>query len=309
MCKFNSPGLQISEPSKMDLWKNHTSATEFILSGFSSYSDVQGTLFMAFLVVYVFTLLGNLGMIILIRKDSQLHLPMYFFISNLSFIDLCCSSNITPNMLVNCLAERKVISYSGCVTQLCLFAAFVTIECYLLAIMAYDRYLAVCNPLLYPTIMSQHLCLELIIGSYVAGILNSTLQTFSVFRLSFCSSNVIHHFFCDIPKLLKLSCSSTFLSEILSSFFSVVVTMSTIVPILASYILILSSILKIQSLDGRFKAFSTCASHLTAVSLFYGTGIFVYVQPMLNSAVDTDQGSSNGHVYHQETISMIYIPP
>uniref|UniRef100_A0A6I8N7L3 Olfactory receptor n=1 Tax=Ornithorhynchus anatinus TaxID=9258 RepID=A0A6I8N7L3_ORNAN len=264
--------------------------TEFILSGFSSYSDVQGTLFMAFLVVYVFTLLGNLGMIILIRKDSQLHLPMYFFISNLSFIDLCCSSNITPNMLVNCLAERKVISYSaGCAGQLFFFAGFASTESFLLAAMAYDRYVAICNPLLYETVISRRVCAGLVAGSYLAGFANATLLTSCTFQLTFCGPNVIHHYFCNVLPLLQLSCSDTRINEILLSTGAGLIQISTVMTLLSSYLRILIAILKIRSPEGRRKAFSTCSSHLVAVAIFYGTTFFIYLRPDSSSSLDEDR--------------------
>nr|XP_034963577.1 olfactory receptor 1009-like [Zootoca vivipara] len=270
----------------MDKQNNHSRVTEFILLGFTDDPKVQIALFLLFLAIYVITVAGSLSLIVLIRTYSHLHTPMYFFLCHLSFTDLCYTSAIAPKMLVSYLVGDKTISYAGCAAQLCSFAAFVSTECFLLAVMAFDRYMAICNPLLYSAVMSQRVCSCLVAGSYAAGFANSALQTVCIFRLSYCGHNIIKHFFCDIPKLLVLSCSETFLSESLSVFASGAVAMTSLSAIIISYFCILSAILKIHSIKGRHKAFSTCASHLTSVALLYGTGTFMYIHPNLKSGLD-----------------------
>lgn len=272
----------------MDQQNNYTMVTEFILLGFTDEPNLQMVLFFLFLTIYLFTMAGSLGLIVLIRIDSHFHTPMYFFLLHLSFTDLCYVSVIAPKMLVNFLVDHKSISYTGCVVQLCLLTAFGTNECFILAVMAIDRYMAICYPLLYSVFMSQELCNCLIAGSYAAGIANAVLQTVCIFRLSYCRCNILKHFFCDIPKLLQLSCSESHLSEYLSVFASGIVVVISISAIIISYLCILSAILKINSMEGKHKAFSTCASHLTSVALFYGTGTFTYVHPNHKSGQDTD---------------------
>ncbi|CAM5118344.1 unnamed protein product, partial [Eretmochelys imbricata] len=193
---------------------NHSEVTEFILSGLTDRPELQVPLFVVFLLTYGITLVGNGGMILLITIDPRLHTPMYFFLSNLSFCDLCYSSVIFPKMLLNFFAERKSISYTACAVQMYLFVTFADVGCLLLAVMAYDRYVAICNPLLYTVTMSRQLCKELVAGVYAVGFVDSMIYTCCTFRLSFCSSNIINHFFCDIPALLALSCSDTRINEI-----------------------------------------------------------------------------------------------
>uniref|UniRef100_A0A8D0HPH0 Olfactory receptor n=1 Tax=Sphenodon punctatus TaxID=8508 RepID=A0A8D0HPH0_SPHPU len=258
---------------------NCSSVTEFILSGFMDSPKLQAPLFTLFLVIYAITLLGNLGMIMLIRISSRLHTPMYFFLSNLSFLDVCYSSSITPRLLLDLLAKRKVISFAGCITQLYFYAAFGTTEAFLLAMMAYDRYVAICNPLLYSVTMSQRTCAHLVAASYVVGILNSTIHTGTMFQLSFCGPKVINHFYCEIPPLLLLSCSDTKINEIVMFTFVGFCAITSSITILISYAYILTTILRIHSAEGRYKAFSTCASHLTTVTLFYGSASFMYFRP------------------------------
>lgn len=272
----------------MDQQNNHSWVTEFVLQGFTDDPKLQVILFPLFLVIYVTTVVGSLSLIVLIRIDSRLRTPMYFFLCHLSLTDLCYTSAITPKMLVNLLVDQKTISYAGCAAQLCSFSAFVSAECFLLAVMAFDRYMAICNPLLYAAIMSQRVCTSLVVGSYVAGFANSALQTVCLFRLSYCGHNLVKHFFCDIPKLLRLSCSDTFFSESLSVLSSGVVATTSVSAILISYGCILSAVLKTHSVKGRRKAFSTCAAHLTSVALLYGTGTFVYLRPFLKSGLDTN---------------------
>ncbi|XP_013927178.1 PREDICTED: olfactory receptor 1019-like [Thamnophis sirtalis] len=271
---------------------NGSAFTEFILQGLTDNPKMQLVLFTVFLLIYIITVLGNVGMILLICTKPQLHKPMYYFLGNLSFVDLCCASTIAPKMLVDLLNERKRISYNGCVTQLFVFAILADAECLLLAVMAYDRYVAICNPLLYPTVMSKKACQQMITLAYFTGLLDSMIQTSCTFQLSFCGSNVINHFFCDEPPLLMLSCSDTYISEILLFTFVGFVEASSIGMILVSYVYILTTILRMRSAEGRHKAFSTCASHLTTVGIYHGTILFMYFQPNSSYSMDQDKWAS-----------------
>ncbi|XP_062972942.1 olfactory receptor 5AS1-like [Elgaria multicarinata webbii] len=273
---------------EMDEW-NYTTVTEFILLGFTDHQDIKAILFVLFLAIYVATLVGNISIIILIGISPTLHNPMYFFLNNLAFLDLSYSSAITPKMLVNFLAERKTISFTGCIAQMYLFASFADAECLVLAAMAYDRYMAICNPLLYPVLMSHKVCICLVTGSYLTGSISSLVHTCLIFRLSFCGSNAINHFFCDIPPLLALSCSNTHTNEILLFTLCGFIQTTTFLFILISYACILCTILRIPSAEGRHKAFSTCTSHLTAVVLYYSTLLFMYLRPSSSYALDTDK--------------------
>ncbi|KAM7163286.1 olfactory receptor 5W2-like [Macrochelys suwanniensis] len=271
---------------------NHSEATEFILSGLTDRPELQVPLFGVFLLIYGITLVGNGGMILLIMIDPRLHTPMYFFLSNLSFCDLCFSSIISPKMLLNFLAERKSISYTACAVQLYLCIIFADVVCLLLAVMAYDRYVAICNPLLYTVTMSRQLCKQLVAGAYAVGLVDSMIHTWLTFRLSFCSSNIINHFFCDIPPLLVLSCSDTRINEIVIFAFTCCIQVICFVPVILSYVYIISTILQIRSAEGRRKAFSTCSFHLTAVVLFYGIQLFMYLRPPSSDSMDTDKVAS-----------------
>ncbi|XP_067406679.1 olfactory receptor 5J3-like [Emydura macquarii macquarii] len=281
---------------------NHTTVTEFILSGLMDYPELQVPLFVAFLIIYFVTIMGNLGMVMLIRINSQLHTPMYFFLSNLSLVDFCYSSSITPKMLVNILSGRKVMPYAQCVAQFSFFATFVGSECFLLAAMAYDRYVAICSPLLYRVVMSRRVCILLVTVSYIGGVINSLVHKGSLLSLSFCGPNIINHFFCDIPPLLKLSCSDTHTSEFLLFTFSGIIAIFTILTIIISYLLILSAILQIHSTEGRHKVFSTCTSHLTAVSLLYGSLTFIYIQPSSRYSLEQEKVVS---VFYTMVIPML----
>ncbi|XP_030417669.1 olfactory receptor 1052-like isoform X2 [Gopherus evgoodei] len=241
-------------------------------------------------------------MILVIQINPQLHTPMYFFLSNLSFLDTCYSSTIAPNMLVNFLVEHKAISYSGCIMQYCFFAVFATTEIFLLAAMAYDRYVAICNPLLYTVTMTKKVCLLLVIGSYFWGFVNSLIHTSGLLRLSFCDSNIINHFFCDLTPLLKLSCSNIHMNVMLVFIFGSLFEISTFLIIIVSYILIIVAVLRIHSAEGRHKAFSTCASHLTAVAIFHGTILFMYFRPSSSYSLDTDKMAS---VFYTVMIPML----
>ncbi|KYO28117.1 olfactory receptor-like protein COR8 [Alligator mississippiensis] len=270
---------------------NHSVVTHFILLGLTDRPEMQIPLFVVFLVVYIFTVVGNLGMIALVWIDPQLHTPMYFFLSNLSVVDLCYSSVFAPRMLLN-LVESKTISYSACIFQHFSFVVFVTTEGFLLAAMAYDRYVAICNPLLYTVVMSRRVCIQLVVGSYIGGLINSLTHTCGLLRLSFCGPNVINHYFCDTNPLLKLTCSNDHINEILLVTFSGVIAMSTLLIVVISYMYILFSILRIHSNEGKRKAFSTCASHLTAVTMFYGPVSLSHVQPSSSYSLEQEKVSA-----------------
>nr|XP_034350543.1 olfactory receptor 1030 [Arvicanthis niloticus] len=265
-------------PKKM-VRGNYSMVTEFILLGLTDRPELQPLLFVLFLVIYLITVGGNLGMMVLIRIDSRLHTPMYFFLASLSCLDLCYSTNVTPKMLVNFLSEKKSISYAACLVQCYFFIAMVITEYYMLAVMAYDRYMAICNPLLYSSKMSKGACVRLIAGPYIYGFLSGLMETMWTYRLTFCGSNIINHFYCADPPLIRLSCSDTFIKE--TSMFVVAGfnLSNSLLIILISYLFILIAILRMRSAEGRRKAFSTCGSHLVAVTVFYGTLFGMYFRP------------------------------
>nr|XP_012605312.1 putative olfactory receptor 5AK3 [Microcebus murinus] len=271
---------------------NGTEVTGFILLGFVGQHKYWHILFMVFLVIYVATLVGNIGMMLLIRTDSSLHTPMYFFLQHLAFVDLCYTSAITPKMLKNFIGTKQSISFIGCMVQLLVYGTFATTDCYLLAAMAVDRYVAICNPLRYPVIMSQRLCIQLLVGSYVIGFLNASVNTGFTFSLNFCKSNTINHFFCDEPPILALSCSSINFNILLLSVFVGWNLMCTVMVVIFSYIYILAAVLRISSAVGRKKAFSTCASHLTAVTIFYGTLSYMYLHPHTDESQEQEKVAS-----------------
>ncbi|XP_015267886.1 PREDICTED: olfactory receptor 1019-like isoform X2 [Gekko japonicus] len=271
---------------------NHSTVTEFIFLGFTDNSRLEMALFVVFFFIYLANVVGNVGMIFLIIIDEQLHTPMYFFLCHLSLVDLGYSTAIAPRMLADFLRQHKVISFSSCATQFAFFVGFVDAECYVLAAMAYDRYVAICRPLHYTTVMSKQVCLVLVIGSYVIGLISLVSHTSLTFSLNFCGSNIINHFFCEIPPLLALSCSDTYVNEILLFSLCGFIEFSTILIILISYIFIFVAILRIRSAEGRRKAFSTCASHLTGVTLFYGTVMFMYLRPTSSYSLDQDKWAS-----------------
>ncbi|XP_074741255.1 olfactory receptor 5AR1-like [Strix uralensis] len=268
---------------------NHSSVTEFVLLGFT---DLQELLFVIFLLIYITTLVGNMGMIVLIKTNSQLHVPMYFFLSHLSFLDVCYSSSISPKLLLGFLAERNIISFNGCITQFFFFAIFGTTEAILLAVMAYDRFVAICEPLHYLAAMSHGVGVQLVVGSYAAGILNALVHTSTLLRLSFCGPNLINHFYCDIPPLLLLSCSDTWLNKVvMASCIGFIITTS-VLAIGISYTCILFTTWSIRSVEGRHKAFSTCSSHLMAVALFYGSAAFLYFHSFSRHVEDQGKTAS-----------------
>ncbi|XP_048200088.1 olfactory receptor 12-like [Perognathus longimembris pacificus] len=254
-------------------------AWEFVLEGFRGGVETQALLFTVFLALYLVTVLGNLTMIVVITLDARLHSPMYFFLKNLSFLDLCYSSVIAPNALSNFFSSSKLISFAGCATQLFFFSLLATTEAFLLAVMAYDRFVAICSPLQYPVVMGPETCARLVLSTYCGGCLNSIVQTSLTFRLPFCRSNRIDHFFCDVPPLLQLACANTALNELLLFGLCGFIIVSTTLAVLVSYGYIVGTILRMRSGSGRHKVFSTCGSHMTAVSLFYGTVFVMYAQP------------------------------
>ncbi|XP_075823708.1 olfactory receptor 8G50-like [Microtus pennsylvanicus] len=269
---------------------NQSSLTEFILDGLTDIPELQLPLFLIFLGVYLVTVVGNLGMIILIVFSSQLHTPMYYLLSSLSFIDCCQSTVVTPKMLVNFVTEKNVISYQECMAQFYFFCVFGVADCYMLAVMAYDRYVAISNPLLYNVTMSYQVCLWMIAGVFGMGFLSSTAYAIFMIRLLFCKANIIRHYFCDYFPLLELSCSSTFINEVL-------------LWSLGSFnIFIIVSILNIHSTGGRLKAFSTCSSHILAVAIFYGSTAFMYLQPPSVSSLGQSKLSS---VFYTNVVPML----
>ncbi|KAM8814003.1 olfactory receptor 5AR1-like [Rhynchonycteris naso] len=282
--------------------ENCTVFTDFILLGLSGRQDVQQGLFVLFLLVYGITVIANLGMILLINLDPRLHTPMYYFLSNLSFCDVCYSSTVSPRMLADFLSEQKRIPYNLCFVQMFFFGFFAAVECVMLSVMAYDRYVAICNPLSYTVVMSRRLCTQLVVIAYIAGLLDMTIFTSFTFPISLCNSNVINHFFCDIPPLLALSSLDTTISEIALTISCSCVVGSSIVTVLLSYSYIITTILRMNSAEGRHKAFSTCASHLTAVAIFYGTLLSMYFRPNSSYSMDTDKMAS---VFYTIVIPML----
>ncbi|XP_059567140.1 olfactory receptor 5B3-like [Myotis daubentonii] len=282
--------------------ENNTEVTEFILLGLTNVPELQVPLFIMFTVIYLISVVGNLGIIILILVDFRLHIPMYFFLSNLSLVDFCSSTAVTPKVMAGFLVGDKVISYNACAAQMFFFVAFATLENFLLASMAYDRYVAVCKPLHYTITMTPGVCACLAIGSYVYSFLTASVHTINTFSLSFCMSNLVHHFFCDIPAVMALSCSDRHISEQILVFVASFNILSALLVILISYLFIFVTILMMHSSLGYQKALSTCASHLTAVSIFYGTVIFMYIQPSSSHSMDTDKVAS---VFYTMVIPML----
>ncbi|EPQ06347.1 Olfactory receptor 7A10 [Myotis brandtii] len=267
---------------------NGTQISEFLLLGLSQARELQALIFGLFLSMYVITVFGNLLIILAISSDSHLHTPMYFFLSNLSLVDICFTSTTIPKMLVNIQTQNKVITYEGCITQMYFYTLFVVLDNFILTVMAYDRFVAICHPLHYMVIMNPRLCGLLVLVSWIMSILNSLLESLMVLCLSFCSDLEIPHFFCELNQVIKLACSDTFLNNIMLYFLLVLLGGGPLVGILYSYSKIVSCICAIPSAQGKYKAFSTCASHLSVVSLFYGTCLGVY----LSSAATQNAHSS-----------------
>nr|XP_048278867.1 olfactory receptor 5AC1-like [Myodes glareolus] len=256
---------------------NRTLLTKFVLRGITDRPELQVPLFLVFFFIYIITMVGNLGLIFLICKDSHLHTPMYLFLGNLAFSDACTSSSVTPKMLMKFLNKNDMISLGECFSQFYFFCSSATAECYLLVAMAYDRYVAICNPLHYVVVISKRLCVQFISVSYLIGLLHALLYVGMLFRLTFCRSNIIDHFFCDLTPLYTISCTDPFINALLLFIFAVFIQVSTFMSIIVSYIRVLFAILKTKTKKGRSKAFSTCSAHLVSVSLFYGTLFVIYV--------------------------------
>ena len=265
---------------------NYTTVTEFIILGLVENTTVCAILFIVFLGIYLVTLMGNISIIMLFRSSPQLHTPMYLFLCHLAFVDIGYSSSVTPIMIVSFLEVKTTIPVAGCIAQLGSDVIFGTAECFLLAAMAYDRYVAICSPLLYSTHMSPRVCVILLIASYLGGCVNASSFIGCLLSLTFCGPNKINHFFCDLPPLVKLSCTHVYVAEISPAISAGSIIVITLFTIIVSYLHILHSILKMRSTEGRSKAFSTCTSHLTAVTLFYGTVTFVYVIPKSSYSPD-----------------------
>uniref|UniRef100_A0A8C6MY72 Olfactory receptor n=1 Tax=Mus spicilegus TaxID=10103 RepID=A0A8C6MY72_MUSSI len=269
--------------------RNSTLMTEFVLRGITDRPELQVPLFLVFFFIYVTTIVGNLGLIFLIWKDPHLHTPMYLFLGNLAFADACTSSSVTPKMLMKFLNKNDIISRGECFAQFYFFCFSATTEIFLLVAMAYDRYVAICNPLLYLVVMSKRLCTVLISLSYIIGVLNPIVHVGLLFRLTFCKSNVIDHFYCEIMPLYAISCTDPSLNELVAFIFASSIQISTSVTIIVSYARVLFAVLNMKSERGRRKAFFTCSAHLLSVSLFYGTLLFMYVSPGSGSGKQKDK--------------------
>uniref|UniRef100_A0A8D0YDZ1 Olfactory receptor n=1 Tax=Sus scrofa TaxID=9823 RepID=A0A8D0YDZ1_PIG len=269
--------------------ENHSFVAEFVFLGLSQDVQTQRLLFTLFLTIYLLTVLGNLLIIILIFLDPRLHTPMYFFLRNLSFADLCFSTSVVPQVLVHFLVKRKTISFSGCMAQIMVFLLVGCAECALLAVMSYDRYVAVCKPLRYAAVMTRQACLQLAVGSWASGALVSLVDTTFTFQLPYQGRNVVNHYFCEPPALLKLASADTHEAETAIAAMGVAILLAPVSLILVSYGNIISTVVQMPSGAGRLKAFSTCGSHLTVVVLFYGSGIFAYMRPNARTTKEQDK--------------------
>ncbi|XP_069326084.1 olfactory receptor 8K5-like [Eulemur rufifrons] len=282
--------------------RNLTALTVFILTGVTRWPELQLPLFGVFFIIYMITVVGNLGMIILTKLDSRLHIPMYFFIRHLAFVDLGNSTVICPKMLANFMVDQNTISYSACGTQMAFFIVFIVSELFILSAMAYDRYVAICSPLLYNVTMSPRLCHMLVGIPYLYSTFQALLFTIKIFTLTFCGSDIINHFYCDVVPLLPMLCSNAREMELLIILFSAFNLISSLLVVLVSYMLILLAIFRMHSVEGRRKAFSTCGSHLTVVVVFFGSLLFMYVQPKSTHSYITDKMAS---VFYTLVIPML----
>ncbi|XP_036862082.2 olfactory receptor 10C1-like [Manis javanica] len=271
---------------------NQSLCTKFTFVAFSSLAELQPVLFTVFLIIYLFTVGGNLTIISLIRVTPSLHTPMYFFLVNLSLLEMCYITSVVPQMLVHLLVETKTISVGGCAAQMYVFTILGLTECCLLAAMAYDRFVAICYPLHYTLLMGPSVCWKLAAASWTTGVVVESAQTTWIFTLPFCGAGKIQHFFCDIMPVVKLACVDTSHNETVMFFLSVLFIMSPCLLILCSYIRILATIFRIPSAAGRRKALSTCSSHVLVVSLFYGTALFTYLQPKSAHTPETDKATA-----------------
>ncbi|KAG8547433.1 hypothetical protein GDO81_028368 [Engystomops pustulosus] len=266
----------------MDNIINRTQVTQFVFSGLTDNVTLIPFLFLVFLLVYIVSVIGNTGMIVIVHKSAKLNTPMYFFLSFLSLVDLFYSTIITPRMLSDLISLRRIISFNECAIQFFSFAGLAGTEIFILANMAYDRYIAICHPLLYVSVMTRSRCFCLVLLAFFIGFLQSSLQTNCVFRLRFCRSNLIDHFYCDVPPLLKLSCSDTLYCDLVTVYSVATCTIGSLSAILVSYMLISFAIIRMKSAEGKQKAFSTCSAHLICTSLFYVTVFFTYLRPPSN---------------------------
>ena len=268
---------------------NQTTLVDFILLGFSDIPDLQGFLFGVFLIMYMIILMGNSLIIIITKMDPSLQTPMYFFIGNFSSLEICYVSVTVPRLLIDLYSQNRNISFLACAAQMYFFLVFGATECLLLTSMAYDRYVAICNPLLYPLLMNSRLCIQLAAGCWVSGVPVHIVLTYQIFSLPFCGSNQLNHFFCDIPPVLKLACGDTLITETLVYVVAVLVVTVPFMLILGSYVRIIETILKLPSATGRVKAFSTCSSHLMVVALFFGSGLITYLRPNSSHSIGMDK--------------------
>nr|XP_004663328.2 olfactory receptor 5K3-like [Jaculus jaculus] len=267
---------------------NHSGRAEFILIGFTDRPDLKILLFLLFFAIYLITMVGNLGLVVLIYMERRLHTPMYIFLGNLALMDSCCSSAITPKMLENFFSVDKRITLYECMAQFYFLCLAETTDCFLLAAMAYDRYVAICSPLQYHTMMSKRLCFQMITGAYIAGNLHPMVEVGLLLRLTFCGSHVISHFFCDVLPLYRLSCVDPYINELILFILAGSIQIFTITIVLVSYLYILFTIFTMKSKEGRSKALSTCASHFLSVSIFYGSLLFMYARPSSVNEGDKD---------------------
>ncbi|XP_027631244.1 olfactory receptor 5D18-like [Tupaia chinensis] len=282
--------------------ENQSAEVTFIILGFSEYPNLQVPLFLVFLTIYTVTVLGNLGMIIIIRINPKLHTPMYFFLSHLSFVDFCYSTAVTPKLLENLFVKDRTISFTGCIMQYFFACTFVETETFMLAVMAYDRFVAVCNPLLYTVVMSQRLSSLLVGASYSWSIVCSLTFTSFLLTSTFHGTNFINNFFCEYAAIVAISCSDTYISQEITLVFATFNEISTLVIILTSYVLIFITVMKMPSRGGHHKALSTCASHLTSITIFHGTIIFLYCVPNSKSSRLTSKVAS---VFYMVVIPML----
>ncbi|XP_036597501.1 olfactory receptor 24-like [Trichosurus vulpecula] len=272
--------------------ENYSTVSEFILLGLSDQPEQERLMFLVFLIMYLITGLGNLFIILAIRTDSHLHTPMYFFLTNLSLVDICSTSTTIPNMLVNYISGNKTILYVSCLAQLFFYSWFAGTNSILLASMAYDRYMAICAPLHYAMVMTPRICVLLVLVCWFWACAGALTYTILLTQLSFCGHTEIPHFFCDLSPLLKLACSDTFINDLMVNTVGVLTIIIPFIAILSSYARIFVTVLKIPSTVGKWKAFSTCGSHLTVVSLFYGTIIGVYFSPTSTHTAQQDTAAA-----------------
>uniref|UniRef100_A0A452TEL1 Olfactory receptor n=1 Tax=Ursus maritimus TaxID=29073 RepID=A0A452TEL1_URSMA len=282
--------------------RNDTQVSEFLLLSLSEEPELQSLIFGLFLSMYLITVCGNLLIILAVSSDSHLHIPMYFFLANLSFVDICFTSTTVPKMLWNIQVQSKVITYEGCLCQIYFFVLFAGLDIFLLTVMAYDRFVAICHPLHYMVIMNPQLCRLLVLMSWIMSILNSLLESLLVLRLSFCTEVEIPHFFCELNQMIHLACSDTFLNNMVMYFVAMLLAGGPFIGILYSYSKIVSSVCGISSAQGKYKAFSTCASHLSVVSLFYCTSLGMYLS---SAAPQTSHTSAVASVMYTVVTPML----